>query len=63
MEQEQQDSNHLVDYIRDLWQEIKRLCADMHNDFQVFHIREQERTKQGSLSITSYAAKLKAIWR
>ena len=35
----------------------------MNSDFRVFDLREQERIKQGSLSISSYAAKLKAIWR
>ena len=63
MEEEQRDDYLLIDCVRDLWQEIKKSCAEMHSDFRVFDLREQERIKQGSLSISSDAAKLKAIWR
>ena len=35
----------------------------MHSDFRVFDLQDQEQIKQGSVSISSYAAKLKAIWR
>ena len=63
MEEEQRDNYLLIDYVRDLWKEIERSCANMHNDFRVFDLREQERMKQGNLSTSSYAAKLKAIWR
>ncbi|XP_078434599.1 uncharacterized protein LOC144705702 [Wolffia australiana] len=64
MEEEQRDDYLLVDCVRDLWEEINKSCAETHSDFRVFDLREQERTlKQGSMSISSYSAKLKAIWR
>ncbi|XP_078434228.1 uncharacterized protein LOC144705434 [Wolffia australiana] len=64
MEEEQRDDYLLIDCVRDLWEEINKSCAETHSDFRVFDLREQERTlKQGSMSISSYSAKLKAIWR
>ncbi|XP_078440353.1 uncharacterized protein LOC144710454 [Wolffia australiana] len=64
MEDEQRDDYLLISCIRDLWQEIKKSCAEIHGDFRVYDLREQERTlKQGSLTISTYSARLKAIWR
>ena len=42
MEEEQRDDYLLINYVRDLWQEIERSCANMHNDFRVFDLWEQE---------------------
>lgn len=53
MEEEQRDDYLLIDCVRDLWQEIQKSCAKMHSDFRVFDLWEQERIKQGSLSIFS----------
>ena len=64
MEEEQRDDYLLIDSVHDLWQEINKSCAEMHSDFRVYDLREQERTlKQGNLTIASYLARLKAIWR
>ncbi|XP_078427982.1 uncharacterized protein LOC144700456 [Wolffia australiana] len=64
MEEEQKDDYILIGCVRDLWQEINKSCAEMHSDFRVYDLREQERTlKQGSMSISSYSARIKAIWR
>ena len=64
MEEEHRDDYLLIDCIHDLKQEIKKFCAEMHSDFQVYDLWEQERTlKQGSLTIASYSTRLKAIWR
>ncbi|XP_078441716.1 uncharacterized protein LOC144711607 [Wolffia australiana] len=64
MESDQADDYLLIDCVRDLWQEIQRSCAETHSDYRVYDLREQEKAlKQGSLSISSYSAKLKAIRR
>ncbi|XP_078428525.1 uncharacterized protein LOC144700847 [Wolffia australiana] len=64
MEPDQADDYLLIDCVRDLWQEIQRSCAETHSDYRVYDLREQEKAlKQGNLSISSYSAKLKAIWR
>ncbi|XP_078435258.1 uncharacterized protein LOC144706195 [Wolffia australiana] len=64
MEEEQKDDYLLVNIVRDLWKEINKSCAEVHKYFRVYDLREQERKlKQGSMSISSYSAKLKAIWR
>ena len=51
MEEEQRDDYLLIDCVRDLWQEIQKSCAEMHSDFRVFDLREQERIKQGSANM------------
>ena len=64
MEEEQRDDYLLINCVCDLWQEINKSCAEMHSDYRVYDLREQERKlKQRSLTIASYTAKLKAIWR
>ena len=64
MEEEQRNDYLLIDCVGDLWQEIKKSCTEMLNDYRVYDLREQERKlKQRSLTIASNTAKLKAIWR
>ncbi|XP_078448341.1 uncharacterized protein LOC144716933 [Wolffia australiana] len=64
MEDEQKKDYLLIDSVRDLWLEVNRSCAEMHSDFRVYDLREQERTlKQGNLTVSTYSARLKAIWR
>ena len=41
MEEEQRDDYLLIDCVRDLWQEMKKSCAEMHSDFRVFDLRER----------------------
>ncbi|XP_078428048.1 acyl-CoA N-acyltransferases (NAT) superfamily protein isoform X2 [Wolffia australiana] len=64
MEDEQKDDYLLIDGVRDLWLEVNKSCAEMHSNSWVYDLREQERTlKQGNLTISTYSARLKAIWR
>ena len=62
MEVEQKNQYYLMYIVADIWKEIEKSCAEMHNDWRVYDLLLQIKLiKHKDLSVASYSSKLKSI--